>query len=52
MRQAVFGLLFAGLFAWSGPAPARADAFDHSPFDTLLRKHVVAGMVDYDAAPR
>ncbi|MEO8360431.1 MAG: DUF547 domain-containing protein [Vicinamibacteria bacterium] len=31
-----------------GPAPSPA-RFDHSAFDTLLRRHVVAGMVDYDA---
>ncbi|MBI3790626.1 MAG: DUF547 domain-containing protein [Gemmatimonadetes bacterium] len=28
---------------------ARAQAFDHAPFDALLRKHVVNGMVNYDA---
>ncbi len=31
-----------------GPAAGGA-TFDHSAFDTLLRKHVVDGMVDYDA---
>jgi hypothetical protein len=29
--------------------PASAQTFDHSPFDELLKKHVVKGMVDYDA---
>src|SRR2546426_12533803 len=28
---------------------ASAQTFDHSPFDELLKKHVVKGMVDYDA---
>jgi uncharacterized membrane protein YdjX (TVP38/TMEM64 family) len=28
---------------------AQAQTVDHSPFDMLLRKHVVRGMVDYDA---
>jgi hypothetical protein len=27
--------------------PARAQTFDHSAFDELLKKHVVKGMVDY-----
>jgi len=29
--------------------PASAQTFDHSLFDELLKKHVVKGMVDYDA---
>jgi hypothetical protein len=29
--------------------PASAQSFDHSAFDGLLKKHVVKGMVDYDA---
>lgn len=29
--------------------PAAAQTFDHSLFDELLKKHVVKGMVDYDA---
>ncbi len=29
-------------------AAARGWSFDHSAFDTLLRRHVVDGMVDYD----
>src|SRR2546430_14579577 len=29
--------------------PASAETFDHSPFDELLKKHVVKGMVDYEA---
>jgi len=29
--------------------PASAQSFDHSAFDELLKKHVVKGMVDYDA---
>lgn len=28
--------------------PAHAQTFDHSPFDELLKKHVVKGMVDYE----
>jgi hypothetical protein len=39
-------LLCAGLAAFSS---GRAEAFDHSVFDALLKKHVVGGMVDYDA---
>lgn len=30
-------------------APLAAQAVDHAPFDQLLRRHVVNGMVDYDA---
>lgn len=31
-------------------APAASGAgFDHAPWDSLLRRHVVDGMVDYDA---
>jgi hypothetical protein len=30
-------------------APAYGEAFDHSAFDLLLKAHVRAGMVDYDA---
>jgi hypothetical protein len=33
----------------SSPSPASAEAFDHSAFDALLRKHVASGLVDYDA---
>ena len=29
--------------------PAGAQTFDHSPFNELLKKHVVKGMVDYEA---
>ena len=32
----------------AGPSPAPAASFDHSAFDTLLQKHVRAGLVDYD----
>jgi Protein of unknown function, DUF547 len=36
--------------AFMASAPAAWSAtFDHSAFDALLRKHVVEGMVDYDA---
>lgn len=35
----------------AGPA-AEAQTFDHRAFDTLLRAHVVKGMVDYDAFAR
>jgi hypothetical protein len=31
------------------PALLPAQRFDHAPFDSLLRRHVVDGMVDYDA---
>jgi len=31
------------------PRAARANPFDHSAFNALLRAHVVDGMVDYDA---
>jgi hypothetical protein len=30
-------------------APASVQTFDHSAFEELLKKHVVKGMVDYDA---
>lgn len=46
MRQATGVLLFASLLI---PAAARGQAFDHGAFDALLRRHVVEGMVDYDA---
>jgi len=36
----------------AGGAPVRASTFDHSGFDSLLRAHVVDGMVDYDAFAR
>ncbi len=42
------GTVLALLLAVGAPA-AGAASFDHSAFDALLRKHVVAGMVDYDA---
>ena len=29
--------------------PASSQTFDHSLFEELLKKHVVKGMVDYDA---
>lgn len=35
-----------------GAAPAEAQAFDHAPFDALLRRHVANGLVDYDAFKR
>jgi Protein of unknown function, DUF547 len=36
--------------AWlPAAAPGTAASFDHSAYDALLRKHVAAGMVDYDA---
>jgi hypothetical protein len=41
------GILAFSLLAAAPPAPATA--FDHSAFDALLRKHVTAGLVDYDA---
>jgi hypothetical protein len=45
MRLAIRTLVLAALAA----SPAAADTFDHSAFDALLKKHVVKGMVDYDA---
>jgi hypothetical protein len=43
LKLALAVLLVAGASeAWSA-------SFDHSAFDALLRKHVVNGMVDYDA---
>jgi Protein of unknown function, DUF547 len=44
MRNAALAVLFlaAAPAAWSA-------SFDHLAFDALLRKHVVNGMVDYDA---
>jgi Protein of unknown function, DUF547 len=44
MLKTALALVFvaSGPAAWSAP-------FDHSIFDALLRKHVVNGMVDYDA---
>ena len=44
MRHAAALALFA-----SSLVPASPGAFDHGAFDALLRKHVVDGMVDYDA---
>ena len=41
---AVLGLLLLAPRAAAAPA-----VFDHSAFDALLRRHVVQGMVDYDA---
>lgn len=42
-----------GLAVLLAAAPGTAAAtFDHSAFDALLRKHVVKGMVDYDAFAR
>lgn len=42
--------LLACAVALSVPAPAIAQAFDHSMFDRLLRTHVTPeGLVDYDA---
>lgn len=42
--------LLAGLCLVAAARPAEAQAtFDHSAFDALLKKHVVDGMVDYDA---
>jgi hypothetical protein len=41
---------FAALaLAMTVAGPARAQAFDHAPFDALLKQHVVNGMVNYDA---
>jgi hypothetical protein len=39
--------LVSALSARLSPPPSAS--FDHSLFDTLLRKHVVAGLVDYNA---
>ncbi len=44
MKSHVLALLLG-----AGTKTAVAQAFDHSAFDTLLRAHVVRGMVDYDA---
>ena len=38
--------LLSGASATAAAAPSR---FDHSAFDTLLKKHVRGGLVDYDA---
>lgn len=35
-----------------GASPLAAQAVDHSPFDALLHRHVVRGLVDYDAFAR
>ena len=48
MRVAIRALAVSALTALSA-APLAADTFDHSAFDALLKKHVVKGMVDYDA---
>lgn len=45
-------ILLVTLFMFFGLAPAAAgaeNAVDHSAFDTLLKKHVVNGMLDYVA---
>ena len=43
-RQGLLALVAAVL-----ALPAQGQTFDHSAFDELLKKHVVKGMVDYDA---
>lgn len=45
-RAELAGVVFAGLVC---PAVSGEPSFDHSAFDSLLRSHVVRGMVDYDA---
>jgi len=45
VRRAYLHALAALLLA----GPASAQTFDHSALDELLKKHVVKGMVDYDA---
>lgn len=44
LRSAVLALSFAII-----PSVLPAQSVDHSAFDGLLRRHVVSGMVDYDA---
>jgi hypothetical protein len=44
LRSAVLALSFAII-----PCVIEAQSVDHSTFDGLLRRHVVSGMVDYDA---
>ncbi len=41
--------LLAAALLLASPGFAQAPPFDHSAFDALLRRHVVDGMVDYDA---
>jgi hypothetical protein len=45
-RAELAAVVFAGLVS---PAVSGEPSFDHSAFDALLRRHVVRGMVDYDA---
>src|SRR5437879_6565803 len=49
VRKGLFLLLSVAAAAAVFPRAARANPFDHSAFDALLRAHVVDGMVDYDA---
>ena len=45
-NELIVAMFLAGL---ASAASSGAETFDHSAFDGLLRKHVVQGMVDYDA---
>ena len=47
MRKILALVAFAAGLASADPREAAAQAFDHSTFDALLKKHVVNGMVDY-----
>ncbi len=42
-------LVALALAVTTASSAAPAQAFDHAPFDALLKQHVVNGMVDYDA---
>jgi hypothetical protein len=49
LRRHCAALATAALVTCGLPAGAAGQAFDHRPFDRLLRAHVANGMVDYDA---
>ncbi|MBC8086345.1 MAG: DUF547 domain-containing protein [Phycisphaerae bacterium] len=44
-----FGALAASVFSMTSPLHSQPRAFDHAGFNSLLGKHVSAGLVDYDA---
>ncbi len=45
-------LVRVSMIALLAPAATGAQAFDHTPFDNLLKAHVADGMVDYGAFAR
>ncbi len=52
LRFSVRSFVLACVAAGSVALPVAGQSFDHSAFDALLKRHVVNGMVDYDAFKR